>query len=200
MRYVNWELNALLRLALRCGSTITSLTLRIEAFRCGESADVLDRVLRALPGLTEVETWEGLGDETIAERSLIMDGVFFRAYDPNDPFLPNLARLSMHTQQSDWLRDNMEDIKAMVESRRAAAVAGRATLQILELDQQTNLWPDDSWQNGDAHSIAECRREYLLELDRHFEWMLDMRETGLNIQCNLLGEFVALRPAKQQFR
>ncbi|KAL1745604.1 hypothetical protein HDZ31DRAFT_36101, partial [Schizophyllum fasciatum] len=28
MRYVNWELNALLRLALRCGSTITSLTLR----------------------------------------------------------------------------------------------------------------------------------------------------------------------------
>ncbi|KAL1712797.1 hypothetical protein EV715DRAFT_212960 [Schizophyllum commune] len=189
-RYLNKELHALLRLARRCGDTITSLTLRVEMFESAESGDILDRVLRALPGVTELETWEYLSQENVYEYSLIIDGALLRAYDPNAPLLPNLTKLSMHTWHGDWIRRDMDDIKAMVESRRCDGVLGRATLQHLELDQQTDLWPDDDWQY-EFSSLEECERTYVEDHAEAFEWMVEMRKAGLDIQSNWLDKFLA---------
>ncbi|KAL1662898.1 hypothetical protein GGF50DRAFT_116577 [Schizophyllum commune] len=189
-RYLNKELLALLRLARRCGDKITSLTLRAEMFESAESGDILERVLRALPGVTEVETWEYPGQENVYEYSLIIDGALLRAYDPNAPLLPNLTKLSMHSWHSNWIGRDMDEIKAMVESRRRAGVLGRATLQQLELDQQTDLWPDDDWQY-EFSSLEECERTYVEDHADAFEWMLEMRKAGLDIQSNWLDKFLA---------
>ncbi|KAL1694219.1 hypothetical protein GGG16DRAFT_47459 [Schizophyllum commune] len=191
-RYLEKELLALLRLARRCGDQITSLTVRVESFQSASSSDILDRVLRALPGITDLETWEGLAQEGVYEHTLVIDGVLLRKYDPGDPFLPNLARLSMHTHLHQWFRDDMEEIKAMVDSRRQVGVLGRATLQRFELDQWGDLWPDDGWQ-CDFSSREECERTYVDEHSAAFEWMLEMRKSGLDVQCNWLDKYLAFK-------
>ncbi|KAL1699386.1 hypothetical protein EV121DRAFT_216367 [Schizophyllum commune] len=191
-RYLNKELLSLLRLARRCGDKITTLTLRVGIFESDGSGDILDRVLRALPGVTELETWEILGQENVYEYSLIIDGALHQLYDPNAPFLPNLTKLSMHTWHSDWIRRDMDDIRAMVESRRRDGVLGRATLQYLELDQQTDLWPDDDWQY-EFSSLEECERTYVEDHADAFEWMVEMRKAGLDIQSNWLDKFLAYK-------
>ncbi|KAL1682915.1 hypothetical protein EV122DRAFT_202632 [Schizophyllum commune] len=191
-RYLNKELLSLLRLARRCGDKITSLTLRVGIFESDESGDILDRVLRALPGVTELETWEYLGRANVYEYSLIIDGALHQLYDPNAPLLPNLTKLSMHTWHSDWIRRDMDDIRAMVESRRRDGVLGRATLQYLELDQQTDLWPDDDWQY-EFSSLEECERTYVEDHADAFEWMVEMRKAGLDIQSDWLDKFLAFK-------
>ncbi|KAI5892103.1 uncharacterized protein SCHCODRAFT_02625317 [Schizophyllum commune H4-8] len=191
-RYLNKELLALLRLARRCGDKITSLTLRVETFESGESGDILDRVLCELPGVTELATWEYLGQEDVYGHSLVIDGVLLRAHDPSAPLLPNLTRLSMHTMHSDWIRRDMDDIKAMVESRRRPVILGRAMLQHFELDQRTDLWPDDGWQYAFS-SFEACERTYVEDHAEAFEWMVEMREAGLDLRCNLLDKYFAFK-------
>lgn len=128
-RWEDKELTALLALAQRCGDQITSLSIGFETLAEAESVEALREVLLALPGVTEFELLEGLGKD-LDDRLCCIDGDFFEEnflYKEDEPVFPNLTRLSLHIRQMSWHSDDVDQLKAMVESRRKDGVLGRAT-------------------------------------------------------------------------
>ncbi|KAL1716316.1 hypothetical protein EV715DRAFT_293391 [Schizophyllum commune] len=187
-RYANTELYALLALARRC--EFTSLTLRIQALADDDSWDVLEEVLGELTEITELEVWEGLGMEDAVIRTSIMFNVYHvLAYNkPWPPALPSLTRLSTHSRIVDLFPKYWREVQGIVTSRRMVG-AECSPLQYLEISQDPH--PSFTWGvfSGGRNLMKE---EYWFEVEpAGFEWLLKMREEGMEVKSDLLDRYIA---------
>ncbi|KAL1726215.1 hypothetical protein EV714DRAFT_287343 [Schizophyllum commune] len=187
-RYANTELYALLALARRC--EFTSLTLRIQALADDDSWDVLEEILGELTEITELEVWEGLGMEDAVIRTSVMFNVYHvLAYNkPWPPALPSLTRLSTHSRIVDLFPKYWREVQGIVTSRRMVG-AECSPLQYLEISQDPH--PSFTWGvfSGGRNLMKE---EYWFEVEpAGFEWLLKMREEGMEVKSDLLDRYIA---------